>query len=169
MARRTTIRDLPWICVVFGVCLLLIPLQEDSRIVPRDSLTTIEGKVASVSRYSTGGRSSITYLAIVLQLDSGATQLLRQRYSVVDFAPRILQLQQGDHVAVLAQDGGGSCRCLIPWDIATDAAPYLSYDDTSRYYVHRQHLAWGAYAGGLILLLAAVMLRVRMGSWKEPS
>jgi hypothetical protein len=164
--RRTTVRDSPLICLVFGAALLIASFSDDNMIVPRESLLSLDGTVASVSKYSTGGRHSTSYVDLMLLDASGNHRELRQRFGVTKYAPQVMSLQPGEHVTTLAQDKGGR---QVLWEVSRDGTPVLGYDDTRRFYESNQRWSTGMRLIAFCLVVAGVFLRTRLGVWREPA
>jgi hypothetical protein len=164
--RRTTVRDSPFICVIFGVALMFASFSDDNTQVPRQRLQALVGTVAGVSQYSTGGRHSVSYVDLMLRDDSGSSHELRQRYGVTSYAPGLMSLHSGDHVATLVEDKGGR---LVLWEVTRDEVPVLAYDSTCQFYASKRRWAVLLRVVALCLVLAGAFLRVRMGTWREPN
>ena len=164
--RRATVRDSPLLCLVFGAALLVASFSDDNTIVPRESLQSLDGTVASVSEYSTGGRHSVSYVDLRLQDGSGSQHELRQRYGVTKYAPGVMSLQPGAHVTTLVQDKGGH---QVLWEVSRDGTPVLGYDNTRQFYERNQHWVSVVRLIAFCLVVAAVFLRARLGVWREPS
>jgi hypothetical protein len=164
--RRATVRDSPMLCLIFGAALLIASFSDDNTIVPRERLQSLEGTVARVSEYRTGGRHSVAYVDLMLQDGSGGQHEIRQRYGVTDYAPGVMSLQSGEHVATLVQDKG---QQLVLWEVTRDGTPVLSYDNTRQFYAKKQHWVVGMRLIVFCLVVAAVFLRLRLGVLREPT
>jgi hypothetical protein len=169
--RRWTRRDLPALCLIYGVIFALaalgLPLGAKLDMAKRSELHGISGTVQDTSR--TNFPKAGPKLHIFVQ-DSDRLHHLTQddlSYKV----PALRNLRAGDNVTALVRRDFFGRNFEWVWEVQRDGVTILSYDQTQGFLEHRMERmqAIALWAGVLSIgtSMVAIFLRMRFGAWRD--
>ena len=169
--RRATRRDLPVICLIYGVIFafaaLALPFAAKLDTAKKSELYPLSGTVQSISRTNSGkaGRKLHIFL-----WDRNRLHHLTQDDLFYD-VPALQSLRAGDNVTALVRRDFFGRDLEWVWEVQCDGRTVLSYDQTQRFLeqVKKRMLVIARWAGALTagLFLVAILLRVHFGAWRD--
>ena len=169
--RRATRRDLPALCLIYGVILafaaLALPLGAKLDLAKRSELHSISGTVRDTSR--TNLSKAGPKLHIFVQ-DSNRLHHLTQddlSYEV----PAVRSLRAGDSVTVLVRRDFLGRNLEWVWEVQRDGVTILSYDQTQGFLEQTKQrmeaIALWASVLSIGTFMVAVFLRMHFGAWRD--
>jgi hypothetical protein len=171
--RKTTRRDLPALCLIFGtifaVGALGLPFASNLDLAKESDLHSIAGLLQSAPQTTVSGKAG-TKLHIFIRGSDGLHHLTQDDLS--QDVPGIMALRAGDNVTARVKHDSLGRDLDRLWELQRDGVAILSYKDTYQY-LQRRHarvreLAHWAGALSLGLFVVAVFLRRHFGAWRDP-
>jgi len=169
--RKATRRDLPALCVIYGVIFafaaLVLPLGARLDMAKRSELYSISGTVQDMSR--TDPPKAGPKLHIFVQ-DSNRVHHLTQ-HDLSYEVPALRRLRPGDNVTALVRRDFLGRNLEWVWEVQRDGVTILSYDQTQGFLerTKEQMQAIALWAGVLSIgtFMVAIFLRMRFGAWRD--
>lgn len=170
--RKTTRRDLPGICLVYGAIFALtavaLPIASRFDMASPSNLEMISGQVELVSH--TGGGKTVPTLEILVRGSGGLHHLWQE--DLTKDVPALKSLRAGDLITAMARPTHRLGRDLDwLWELRRDGVVLLSVEETTQYlerrYVRNLRLAFGAAVLSVTLLILGVVLRKHFGAWHD--
>jgi hypothetical protein len=170
--RKTTRRDLPSICLLYGVIFAgqWAALIFSARIagLERSELHEISGTVEAIT-HTGGGPKARSKLNLLIGSPEGKHHLTQDDLS--DTVSGLESLQVGDTVTALTSHYGQIGNAEAYWEIRRNGAMLLSFEETNG---HQHHLVtryrkMGLCAGAIAvaLLILGIAFRRYFGSWYD--
>jgi hypothetical protein len=166
-----TRRDLPAICLIYGVIFALaalgLPLGAKLDMAQKSELHTISGIVQDSSRTDLpkAGRK----LHILVQHSNRVYHLTQDDLSYE--VPALRSLRPGDNVTALVRHDFLGRDLEWVWEVQRDGVTILSYDQTQRFLeqIKEQMQAIALWAGVLSIgtFVLGIFLRMRFGAWRD--
>lgn len=169
--RRATRRDLPALCLIYGVILALaalgLPLGAKLDMTKRSELHAIYGTVQDMSR--TNLSKAGPKLHIFVQDSNGLHHLTQDDMSCE--VPALRSLRAGDNVTALVRRDFLGRNLEWVWEVQRDGVTILTYDQTQEFLeqTRERMQAIALWAGVLSIgtFMVAIFLRMRFGAWRD--
>jgi len=169
--RKATRRDLPALCVIYGVIFafaaLALPFGARLDMAKRNELHSISGTVQDMSR--TDPPKTSPKLHILLKTGNRLHHLIQNDLSYD--VPAVRSLRVGDNVTALVRRDFFGRNLEWVWEVQRDGVTILSYDQTQRFLEHARERTQGiaCWAGILSIgiFAVAIVLRMHFGAWRD--
>src|SRR5215469_5576175 len=134
--RKATRRDLPALCVIYGVIFafaaLALPFGARLDMAKRSELHSISGTVQDMSR--TNPPKASPKLHILVKTGNRLHHLIQNDLSYD--VPAVWSLRAGDNVTALVRRDFFGRNLEWVWEVQRDGVTILSYDQTQRFLEH---------------------------------
>jgi len=166
--RKPSRRDLPGTLLVFVTIFLVFAIGMifgPSEVVSRELLTSVSGRVTSVGRWQRRANEQ-------LRIDIAASDRvhhLTNDFDLVRLEPKLASVSLGDEVVALVEPDKFWRDLDWFYEVRRGDTVLLDYGEASAYLLRREawqrHFARYVGLAGVLLLLVALILRVRYGAW----
>ncbi|MGA3055689.1 MAG: hypothetical protein ABSD63_15890 [Candidatus Korobacteraceae bacterium] len=169
--RPVTPRDLPALflgfALVLGVFAVAIPVMGKLAMAKESDLKFVAGSVQQAPGWARGkGGSKLPIIIIRVKMDDGLYDLHEQDLS---HSREIMNLRPGDRITARVMPFAGYYHNI--WELKRDGVTIQSYQETYLFQAAtNERGVIGSLAAGLIsliLLIAALVLRMHFGAWRD--